>query len=145
MKMQIVRPEISKDTILIAALKISRYIRGENEESDAEDIADCYYEHIDGYELAKRLENDCHWDISVDMIEHLDSMEHYVSEEHEIVLKKWVIDSKIEPPFENGTKVKQGVIAGIYEYGAAKFLVKRNGCTDDRSFGIINFEDVISL
>lgn len=143
--MEIVRPEMSKDTMLIAALKIAKYMGGNEEESDAEDIVDCYYEHIDGYELAKRLENDCHWDISVDMIDHLDSMDHYAREEHEKVLKKWVIDSKIEPPFENETKIKQGVIKGIYEHGAAKFLVKRNGCTDDGSFGIINFEDAISL
>ena len=46
--MNIVRPAPSKETILLAAYSVAVDVDG-----DAEEIAECYYNHIDGYELAK--------------------------------------------------------------------------------------------
>ena len=133
------RPTISKETILEAAKEIAIDVQG-----DAEDIAKCYYEHIDGYELAKRLENDCSWDIQVDMIDSLDCMHCVVEGKHNEVLKKWVVDSDIKPPFEDETEIKQGIIKGICEHRSAYFKVKETGCTNESRYLLIKFENAVA-
>ena len=79
------------------------------------------------------------------MIDSLDCMHSNVEEEHEKVLKQWFIDENIQPPFDNETVIKQGVIKGVYEYGTATFKVKEDGCTDPSRYLLINFEDAIAV
>ena len=138
--MTIIRPTPSEETILLAATKIATSVQG-----DADEIAECFSEQIDGYELAKKLEEVCSWDITVDMIERLDYMHYEVEKLHNKILKQWIIDSDIKPPFENGTKITRGVIDGIYEHKPAHFLVKEYDCTDESSRLIIKFEDAVAV
>ena len=132
------RPSVSKETILKASKVIAVNVNG-----DAHEIASCYYPHIDGYELAKNLENNYSWDISVNMIEDLDQIQWEVDSIHKQVCTQWVIDDDIKPPFDNGVKIKEGVIKGVYRHGAAMFMVTKYGETMEGRHQIIKFEDAV--
>ena len=136
------RPSVSKETILTAARKIANRVNGDG---CAEDIANCYHDYIDGYELAKKLENEHCWDIDMCMIDDLDCMHSEVDSAHGKILKQWVIDDNITPPFKNETKIKQGVIKGVYEYGSAIFKVKEYGCNVETRHLLIKFEDAVEV
>jgi len=138
--MNIVRPEVSKETILEAAKEVAIDVQG-----NADDIAECYHDHIDGYELAKKLENDCCWDISVDMIDSLDCMHSVVESKHDKILKQWIVDENIAPPFKNETEIKEGIIKGVCEYKPAYFMVKENGCDNPSRHLLIKFENAIAV
>ena len=137
--MSITRPDPSDACVLAAAVKVAARVDG-----DADDIADSFELNDDGYELAKKLEDDHMWDITADMVSDLDEMGHHVETLYKKELAQWMIDDNIQPPFENGDKIKQGTIAGIYDHTPACFLVKANGCTNPNSHSIIKFEDAFA-
>lgn len=68
-------------------------------------------------------------------------MDSIVSELQSAAEKKWFSENDIQPPLPIGTRIKQGVIAGIYEHGPAMYLVKEDGCTKDGRHLIIKFEN----
>lgn len=138
--MNIQRPKVSKETILKASEIIAKNVDG-----DAEEIANSYYPHIDGYELAKKLENNFYWDIDVYMIESLDQMQYEVDSIHKKACMQWVIDKGIEPQFENGTKIKEGIIKGVYKYDAAMYTVTEYGETIKGRHRIVKFENAIAI
>ena len=138
--MTIKRPEVSKEIILEAAKITAEQVLG-----DAEEIADCYHSNIDGYELAKKLENSCSWDIDVSMIDALDEMQWRVDSIHKEICMKWVVDEDIKPPLENGTKIKEGVIDSVSEYDPAKYLVIEYGEKVKDRYRIVNFENAVAI
>lgn len=108
----------------------------------ARDIADAWYSAMDGYELAKRLEGDYGWgDLCLQDAEDLDGIGSVVRGAEQQARKEWAAQWDIKPPFPVGTELTRGVIAGIYEFGAAQYLVKEYGCTRDERHLIVNFED----
>ena len=131
---------------------------GHLEESDLEgavkDLVKCGRTHIDGYELAKELEDRCHWECDLEMANELDSFAHAASEEIRKAEKAWAAREAIVPPLPLGAHVKikswreteTGLIDGIYEYGAAQYLIKIDADPEadrpSRSRRIVNFEDV---
>jgi hypothetical protein len=76
------RPKKMDQIILEAARIVGSVVEG-----NANDIARCYSENINGYELAKKLESQFSWEISVDMIHSLDHLHREVENIYEEVLK----------------------------------------------------------
>lgn len=93
-------------------------------EKSAADIASQWSDGIDGYELAKNLDNYKNWSHT---------------------RKAWASAWNIQPPYPIGTHVTTrcggGVIAGVSDYHAAAYLVKEDGCKQEGRHMVINFED----
>ena len=136
------RPIVSKETILSASRKVASKIDGDG---CAEDIANCYYSHISGYELAKKLEQNHCWDIDLQVIEELEELQWSIDSIHKKKCMQWVVDDNIKPPFKNGTKIKEGVIKGVYEHDAAKYTVTEYGETRKDRHRIVRFEDAVEI
>lgn len=108
----------------------------------ARDIADAWRYGMDGYELAKSLENDYGWgDLCLQDAEDLDSIDSVVRDAEEQARKEWVSQWNINPPFPVGTHISRGVIASVCEYMSATYLVKEYGCNMDGRHLVVKFED----
>lgn len=120
-------------------------IRGGMDASDREGIIDdilkVYRDHMDGYQLAKALDRNCHWDCDLDIAETLDRFPGAISDLLDVAIKKWAEENPMEPPHPNGTTVKTphgaGPIEEIYAHTPHSFLVLIEG----RRL-IVAFEDV---
>lgn len=133
------RPKVTKEMIIEAATKIAEHLDG-----DAETIAE-YYDHpMDGYQLAKELDRNAYWDLTMSDVEELDGMSSIVERLHSEAEKKWFAENNIQPPLPVGTTIKQGVIVDIYKHAAARYSVKENGCTKDGRFLLVKFEDAVA-
>ena len=133
------RPKVTKEMVLEAASKIAERIDG-----DVETIAE-YYEHpMDGYQLAKELDRNAYWDLTMSDVEELDCMSSLVERLHSEAEKKWFAENSIQPPLPVGTAIKQGVIVDIYKHAAARYIVKENGCHQDGRFLLVKFEDAVA-
>ena len=153
------RPKFSSEIAKIAAAEIvSRLIgAGHFGEDDRDrcvsDLAKYGRQHADGYEIGKALDNNAWWDCDFQMVEILDGYGSAVYRAIECAEKAWAERVKPQPRLPVGTRVslprgRSGVITGIYEYGAAKYLVKVDGeaaakpPTNSRQ--ILNFEDAVA-
>lgn len=123
------RPTITKEMITEAA-----YVVAANVDGDAETLASHYRHPMDGYELARELDRYCGWDLTMRDVEELDCMSGIVADLHRKAEKKWAEEHPMQPPLPVGAEIKEGVIAGIYEYQPAYYRVKENGCTQDGRF-----------
>lgn len=122
----------------------------DDKEECARQLASCARNYMDGYELAKELDNRHYWDITASMVEYLDSHSRTLEKHRDEWLKETTKDLK--PPFEVGTPVKwkdkTGVIDGIYEYRPASYTVKEDGDLEaDKSSSrvILWFDQVESI
>lgn len=121
-------------------------------EDSAIDIAKYGRKYMDGYALAKALDDYGHWDCNFEMAEELNEFSSAADYEIGAAEKGWAIANSIAAPLPIGDRVvisrsgETGEITGIYEHGPAKFLIKIDG--DPRADGpqtsrrIVNFEDV---
>ena len=132
------RPKVTDQMILGAAVQVAAKVGG-----NAEDIANQYCHPMDGYELAKALERWCSWDIKRSDIDDLDEIEWLVRQLHEEAVKQWVVGFDIKPILAIGTRIKQGVIAGISDRFDARYMVKENGCTREGRHLLIKYEDAL--
>ena len=142
------RPKITASTIEKAAQMTASQTCNieQNDVSDlAKDIARSYHHHMDGYQIAKRME-DFGWDVDAMFVENMDDMGANVSTCHDEEQRLWAEQTNPQPPYQIGAKTTKGEITGIYEYGAAKYTIKPPG-QDDAKTGhwrlIVNFEDVV--
>lgn len=133
------RPKVTKDMIVEAANKLAAYNGWDADQ--AADIARVYHIHMDGYELAKGLEESCSWRISVMDVDALDGMDTEVRELHRAACKVWSQEHNIQPPLPIGTMTTKGEITGIYEHDAACYLIREIGETSDSRKLIVRFED----
>lgn len=110
----------------------------------ADDIAKVWWVGIDGYELAKKLEDDCYWSgLSLEDAQDLDGIGWAVRDAEEDARKAWVAEWNIKPSFPIGTELNRGFIASVSQYTAAAYNVKEHGCTQDGRFLIVRFEDAV--
>lgn len=130
------RPTVNDAMILEAAKEVAK-----NLQIDAEIIAQAYERHMDGYALAKQLDDMHYCDITTRDVEELDAMDSLVRQALERAEKEWVEREGITPKLAVGTEIKQGVIAGVSEYSPARYKVKERGCTRDGRHLLIRFED----
>lgn len=133
------RPRADKAMILAACTVVAEKISG-----DAETIAQHYRRHMDGFELAKKLDKYASWDTTRDDMEALDEIDYLVDRAEELAVKAWAEEFKPEPPLPIGTRVKQGVITRIYEHSPATYCIKEDGCTNDTRSLLIKFEDAVA-
>lgn len=100
-----------------------------------------------GYEIAKSLDQWHHWGCNLEMAEILDGFGSAASHEIGQAEAEWAARNSIAPPLPIGSRVvlntkETGEITGIYEHGAAKFLVKVDGEKGyPGSRRVVNFED----
>lgn len=79
------RPTITHEMKLAAAMQVAKNLDG-----DAEVIATAYSYPMDGYQLARELDDRHYWNISASDVEELDQMDCLVRHELERAEKEWV-------------------------------------------------------
>ena len=144
------RPTVTDEIILQAATQLMTDF---GMDGDPATLAEQYSHGIDGYELAKKLDLNCGWDISATEVEALDSMNQYVDDTHLNQQKKWFVQNSITPPLPIGTRIKldprggadAGEIKGINQHWPAYYNVKEDGCTDDNCSLLIKFEEAQAI
>lgn len=125
--------------------------RGEDINELAKQIAsEAHHEHMDGYELAKRLDDHCYWQPDTMMVEALDNWSSNARRELDRAQKAWREATNPQPAFKVGdrVKLKDGSTGEVtdadYKYGIAQYLVKIDGDplaeTSERR-RIVNYED----
>lgn len=153
------RPHQLTDTI---RMKIAREIAQELYDHDhingeksiipcANDIANNALTSMDGYELARELEERCGWIPTLEIAQILDNYSDSARIAIDELQKEWVIQNNIQPPYPVGTRVlvkrgrdkRCGVIVEIHKYGPAKYVVRLDGQSATTG-AIVNFEDVTS-
>lgn len=108
----------------------------------ARDIADAWHYGMNGYELAKTLENSYGWcGLDLQDAEDLDCIDSVVRGVDEAARKEWVAQWDIKPPFPVGTELTQGRIASVCDYSAATYRVKERGCTNEGHYLLVKFEN----
>lgn len=135
------RPTITKEMILEAAKIVSAMIG----DADAETIAKYYSHPMDGYQLAKELDRNAYWDLTMSDVEVLDHMSGIVSDIYRYAERAWAEANPIYSPLPIGTVIKEGVIEGIYEHQPGYYRVKEHGCKYDKRWLLIKFEDAIAV
>lgn len=135
------RPAITHEMRLQAAQKLVERERWDSEQAEELAQASEHEPHADGYELAKYLENNYYWDISVSDVEALDCMDTEVRCLHEAACKAWVLEHDIQPPLPIGTMTTLGFISGVCDHTAATYLIKEHGCTRPGRYRLMKFED----
>lgn len=134
------RPNITPAMKLEAAKLIAA--RNSWDTAMAEEIAEAFNHHDDGYELAKKLDDDYGWDITAMDVDELDQMDSKVRELHRQACIAWTKEHDIQPPHPIGTMTTRGEITGIYEHDAAMYLIRRPGEQTSRR-ELVRFEDVV--
>jgi len=123
---------------------------GETEEGIAAEIAHVGEWHMNGYELAKELDNRYSWDIDADIVETLDGWSHVCRKQLIIIQRKWVEENDITPPYPDGTRVRaryggdwvDGKIDGVYGRGVAQYLIDLIPPMPNKGRAIVYFEHV---
>ena len=110
-------------------------------EQAAKEIANHWLHNMDGYDLAKNLDDYEGWSITAEDVENLDGISDVVRQAEEDARKEWTAQWNIQPHLPIGTKIKQGEIVGVSEYHAACYNVKESGCTQEGRYLIVKFED----
>src|SRR5688572_22702723 len=150
------RPKFSADIARAASAEIveelinAGLVADQEREECVQSLARNGRQHDDGYEIAKRLDDYDHWNCNFAMAEILDGFGYACSNLIRAAEKEWAARTSPQPPYPMGTRVRlsrgeTGTIDGIYEHGAAQYLVKVDGDKDaappHHSRRIINFED----
>lgn len=141
------RPVVTDEMKLAAAMPIAKQMlssKSDDVQPEAETIAKHGHLWGDGYELGKALESDG-WDIRRDDIDTLDMYSCELLSLLEKAENDWEEGNDIQPPYPIGTVIKEGTITGIYQHGAAKYLVKKHGQIHDNPRLVIKFEDAVPL
>lgn len=141
---------LSIGTELAAMLAKSGHIEKGDVEACAADIAKVGRLHIDGYELAKSLDDRCYWDCNLMMADDLDAFSSLADDKIKAAQREWAERNNVQPPYPIGTRVKTkrgelGVIDEVYSHGVAQYLVKMDNETRPTCRSILAFEDVMPL
>lgn len=116
-----------------------------------ESLAKVGERYMDGYQIAKRLDDWSHWDCDLEMAEDLDSFPGHLDDELRKAEQAWFDRTQPQPPFPVGARIafgrdSVGVIDSVYDHGPAKYAVKVDGDgeadTPTCRRSIVNFEDV---
>jgi hypothetical protein len=109
----------------------------------AEEFVEEWSPWKDSYEIAKSLDRAHCCDLSRDDLDHIDDMAGYIDDYHRETVNRWFADNNIQPPYLVGSRLKEGLITGIYEYQPAYYCVKEHGCTNPTRSLLIKFEDAV--
>ena len=123
------RPTATKELIRSALIVFAEKNSYTQDEADA--IAEEYSLHDDGFDLTKKLEKWQDWDCTRDDMDKLDEVSSCVRDALKAAEQAWFSENDIQPPFPNGTLIKQGLITGVSPYDVAVFHVKEPGHDDE--------------
>lgn len=109
--------------------------------SQADDLARAYRSGMNGYELAKTLDNYHGWIPTADDVESLDCFGGEVREAHRQACIAWARDNNIQPPLPIGAMTTRGEITGISEWDGACYEVRKPDDQHPTRRYIVRFED----
>lgn len=135
------RPAVTRELVADVARKMCEregWLTG----SEADDITRVYRQGMDGYAIAKALDDSCYWDCDMPIVEALDTFDTEVRGAHRKLCIAWASENNIQPPLPIGTQITIGEITGIYEHDAAYYEVRVTGETNDKRRRLVRFEDV---
>lgn len=142
------RPKATHDDLLAAAQKIEHGLNQyANWKGQCKGLANAIVglknaQHMDGYELAKALENSTPmFTPDAIAVEELNCFGVLVSTLQQKRQKLWASEYKVQPPHPIGTKLRDGTITGCDPRGAAEYLVDYGHRHARR---IIKFEDAVT-
>lgn len=133
------RPTMTREMILAAATIVAQRIQ-----FDAKTIADAYAYPMDGYRLARSLDSQYGYDITVSDVNALDAMDALVLTDLTRAEQEWVQREGIAPKLPVGTVLKVGVVAGVSETSPARYLVEWAAFNGPDQFLLVRFEDAES-
>lgn len=134
------RPKLTPEMVEQAVQSMAK--RGNWTADQASEIAQVVRTPIDGYQLAKLLEVQFGWDISVDDVEELHGVWDAVRDVHKAACFAWVKEFDIQPPYPIGTMTTRGEITGIYPHDAACYEIREPDDTNENRRLIVKFEGV---
>lgn len=132
------RPRVTNELICAASAEFCERHKWNSDQS--KDLAKVYAAHLDGYELAKALDDKFGWDIDEQVVETLGCFSNCVREAHRKMCLAWAKENNIQPPLPVGTMTTVGEITGIYAHDAACYEIKRPG-DRDTTRSIVRFEE----
>jgi len=119
-------PETIEEFKKIVLGKLNAYYPGEENEEIADyavrQVAE--YRVIDGYQLAKKLDNEYCLEGDVGLVEMLDDFDYDLDTAYWRIIKEWVISQCIEPHFKLGDKVRICLLKGEYIQGEVAEIYK---------------------
>ena len=130
------RPKLDRAGIAEAVKELAEQL-----EIEADDIAEHFRIHDDGYELAKNLERHGYYDLDLNAANELDTVASLVADKEKELQELWVKAYDVQPLHPNGTRIMQGVIDSVCDHSPATYRVKQTGCTQDGRFLLIKFEN----
>lgn len=134
------RPKLNPE--LIAATAAAFCERNGWSAGQATDLAQvCRGEYMDGYELAKALDEICGWSPTAQDVETLDNFGLELREALRHKRIAWARDNNIQPPLPVGTMTTRGEITGIYEQDGACYEIRKAGDSNPTRRYIVPFED----
>lgn len=134
------RPKITPEIVAKAVRGIAK-LYGWGDDAVAQ-IVEIVRSPIDGYQLAKALDDRFFWDISVSDVEELDNVWDAVRNIHKEACYAWATEYDIQPPYPIGTMTTRGEITGIYKHDAACYEIRETGDTNESRRLIVKFEGV---
>ena len=147
------RPILNDDIKQAAAVNFMKANSNIQDEFDLVDLAfDIAEAHgtsmlMDGYELAKKLEDHFYWQIDAQTVADLDNVSFYMRKQLQQEECLWVKNHNIQPQFAIGTVVVcrhggilVGTITGISEHEPATYLIQIPG-EPENSRAVVKFED----
>lgn len=143
------RPKLSKQSILIAANQTAaKVINTTNHNNlDLNQLAETIVRHwrwgMDAYQLAKKLEAYSRYRPDMEMLYALEVMNRNVDTLYQDQLKEWLSAQDINPPFPNGTEIKEGIIDRVDQQGVARYMIRQHDCKAPGTYLLKNFEDAI--
>jgi len=135
------RPEVTEEMVSNAADKVAVTMIGNP--AMAEQITKLWSWGMDGYELAKLLE-EVGFEMNALTVSLLDSVSYEVEKCHEEACWAWVRENNILPSLPPGTVTTKGTIAGIALDMPAYYLVKEPGCQQSERFLLLPYEDAVA-
>lgn len=129
------RPTVNATIINEAAIAVSLRTN-----IDAAAIAKVYEQYMDGFALGRALQDRYHYDITAADVEALDAMGFLVEKTLLAAEEEWVKREGIVPKLDIGTKIGDGVIAGVSTMLPARYKVKETNCTTAGKYLLVKFE-----
>lgn len=154
------RPTRNDPAIIAAAARktVDALIKGGHLEADdlersVVDLTKHARPWMDGYEIAKALDTSAYWDCDFGMVEILDGFMSEIWDALRDAESEWAARTKPQPPHAVGSRIRlrsgeTGEITGIYEHGAAKYLVRidddPHAAPPHHSRRVVDFEDALA-
>lgn len=127
--------KLAAATDLVADMIKSHDLEENQRDGAVRDIVQHATAHMDGYELAKVLDDRCMWSCDLGMAEALDGYSAAARKQLEIAQKAWFETEQPAQPAEAGQRIAfkwggqqhTGTVGEVWAHGVAQFAVKVDG------------------